>query len=318
MKNALSWPRIITFVPCGKCMMYYRRKVLLALIETFGGRMCPISLQKALFLFTREQDTDNRVYSFVPYKYGCFSFNANHDIAVLQKYGFLSFIDKEIAISAPGNYVSDLNLFDSSLLIKIYDQFKGFTDDDYIDYTYKLYPYYAINSEIAYKHLSEDQLEEVRKKDHRKTYSNHTLFTIGYEGKSLEEYLNKLLIHGVRTLCDVRKNAYSQKYGFSKAQLQPACEGVGIKYIHIPELGIDSDQRRSLFSQADYDILFEQYRKTVLAKNDRQLERIVDLIDKDERVALTCFEKNVNQCHRTQIARKLMSLPDIKFDFKEI
>lgn len=299
-------------------MMYYRRKILLALIEAFGGRMHPISLQKALFLFTREQDKENRAYSFVPYKYGCFSFNANHDIAVLEKTGFLSSIDKDIALTAAGHYAAELDLFDAGRINYIYDLYKDYTDDDFIDYTYKNFPYYAINSEIAKKHLSAEQMDIVRQKDHRKTYSNHTLYTIGYEGRSLEEYLNVLLINGVRTLCDVRKNAYSQKYGFSKAQLLPACEGVGIKYIHIPELGIESDQRQALYTQADYDNLFEKYRNTVLARSDNQLERIISLIDADERVALTCFEKNVEQCHRTQVARKIMSKPGITFDFKEL
>ena len=298
--------------------MYYRRKVLLALIETFGGRMQPVSLQKAMFLFTREQEQEDRVYGFVPYKYGCFSFNVSHDIAVLEKLGYLSHIDKEVVIANPGHYSADLDLFDSGRLQHIYALYKDFTDDDFIDYTYREYPYYAINSEIAYKHLNAEQLETVRQKDHRKTFTNHTLFTIGYEGRSLEEYLNRLLVFGVRTLCDVRKNAYSQKYGFSKAQLQPACEGVDIKYIHIPELGIESSQRQELFSQKDYDLLFAKYRETVLAISEEQLERIVNLIDNDQRVALTCFEKDVNQCHRTQIARKLMSRPGITFDFKEI
>lgn len=299
-------------------MMYYRRKILMALIETFGGRMHPISLQKSLFLFTREQEPEERVYSFVPYKYGCFSFNVNHDISVLEKTGYLRSEDKEIVIATPGHYAAQLDLFDSGRLNHIYDLYKDFTDDDFIDYTYKTYPYYAINSEIAHKHLSAEQMTEVRKKDHRKTYTNHTLFTIGYEGLSLEEYLNKLLIYGVRILCDVRKNAYSQKYGFSKAQLQPACDGVGIKYIHIPELGIESSQRQSLFTQADYDLLFETYRNTVLARSDSQLERIVNLVDSEERVALTCFEKDVRQCHRTQIARKIMSISGITFNLKEI
>ena len=79
--------------------MYYRRKILMALIETFGGRMYPISLQKSLFLFTREQEPEERVYSFVPYKYGCFSFNVNHDISVLEKTGYLRSEDKEIVIA---------------------------------------------------------------------------------------------------------------------------------------------------------------------------------------------------------------------------
>lgn len=279
--------------------------------------MSPISLHKALFLFTREQDKENRAYSFVPYKYGCFSFNANHDISVLEKSGFLS-VDKQISLTSAGQYASQLDLFDSGRLQRIHDLFKDYTDDDFISYTYKAYPYYAINSEIAYKHLNEEQMTLVQQKDHRKTFTNHTLFTIGYEGLSLEEYLNKLLIYGVRVLCDVRKNAYSQKYGFSKVQLQPACEGVGIKYVHIPELGIESSQRQALVSQADYDRLFANYRQTVLANSDEQLQRIVNMINSDERVALTCFEKDVNQCHRTQVARKIMSLPGIQFDFKEI
>lgn len=292
--------------------------MLLALIEAFGGKMPPICLQKALFLFTREQEKENRIYSFVPYKYGCFSFNANHDINVLEKTGYLRSEEKDICVVTSGNYVFELNLFDSSILHAIYDKYKDFSDDDFIDYTYKMFPYYAINSEIAHKHLDAEQMKLVSQKDHRKIYTNHTLYTIGYEGVSLEEYLNKLLIYGVRTLCDVRKNAYSQKYGFSKAQLLPACEGVGIKYIHIPELGIESNQRQALYTQADYDMLFEKYRNTVLERNNGQLERIINLIGSDERVALTCFEKNVNQCHRTQIAKKIMGIPGITFDFKEI
>lgn len=299
-------------------MMYYRRKILLALIEKFGGQMHPISLQKALFLFTREQEQQERAYSFVPYKYGCFSFNVSHDITILEKSGYLCNTDKGITIAKPGHYAAQLNLFDSGRLQHIYDLYKDYSDDDFIDYTYKTFPYYAINSEIAHKHLNAEQMAEVKQKDHRKTFTNHTLFTIGYEGLSLEEYLNKLLIFGVRILCDVRKNAYSQKYGFSKAQLQPACDGVGIKYIHMPELGIESNLRQELFSQADYDLLFDNYRKTVLARSDEQLDRIIKMIDSDERVALTCFEKDVNQCHRTQIARKLMSRPEITFNLKEI
>ncbi len=298
--------------------MYYRCKVLLALIEAFGGKMSPIGLQKALFLFTREQEPESRAYSFVPYKYGCFSFNANHDVSVLEKSGYLRIDGGMITIDRSKQYVSGLDLFDSGCLYRIVDAYKDFTDDDFINYTYQNFPYYAINSEIAHKHLTQEQMKEVRKKDHRRTYTNHTLFTIGYEGLSLEEYLNRLLIYGVRTLCDVRKNAYSQKYGFSKTQLQSACNGVGINYIHIPELGIESSQRQSLYSQRDYDLLFEQYRTTVLAASEAYLDRIVKLINTDQRVALTCFEKDVNQCHRTQIARKIMSRQGISFDFKEI
>lgn len=36
-------------------MLYYRRKILLALIEAFGGHLTAKQLQKYLFLFTRKQ-----------------------------------------------------------------------------------------------------------------------------------------------------------------------------------------------------------------------------------------------------------------------
>ena len=35
---------------------------------------------------------------------------------------------------------------------------------------------------------------------------------------------------------DVRQNAYSQKYGFSKILLKDTCEGVGTNYLHIPKV----------------------------------------------------------------------------------
>ena len=144
------------------------------------------------------------------------------------------------------------------------------------------------------------------------------LFTIGYESLSLESYINKLIINDVRVLCDVRKNAFSQKYGFSKSQLQQACTGVGIEYIHIPELGIDSEERQDLVSQKDYDILFAKYEKTTLKTNEDYLTIILNKIQEKGRVALTCFEKSPIQCHRGRVAKRLMAIPNKKFDLKNL
>lgn len=116
----------------------------------------------------------------------------------------------------------------------------------------------------------------------------------------------------------MRKNAFSQKYGFSKSQLQKACEGVGIKYVHIPELGIESDKRQDLSSQTDYDVLFEDFERTTLKTNYDALLKVKEIINKDKRVALTCFEKNPLQCHRTRVANALMQLPDINYTFKAL
>src|SRR5450759_4232825 len=100
------------------------------------------------------------------------------------------------------------------------------------------------------------------------------LCTIGYEGSSLEGYLNRLLQAGVTLLCDVRRNALSRKYGFSKSTLAKACEGVGIRYEHLPELGIASDERQKLHKQADYDALFAAYKRDNLPRQTEALKKI--------------------------------------------
>ncbi|MCQ2976303.1 MAG: DUF488 domain-containing protein, partial [Bacteroidales bacterium] len=278
--------------------------------------------QKLLFLFTRKQQKEERPYSFLPYHYGCFSFTANNDIQVLIKNGYLLKLkdnnDKDYykINSEFSNYISELNLFDQGYLRNIKKEFSNFSQEDIIRYTYENYPFFAINSKIAKDILTEEGLQKVEKQ--KRHIPETQLFTIGYEGLSLEEYINKLLINDVRLLCDVRKNAYSQKYGFSKAVLAQACEGANIHYEHIPELGIVSDKRQNLQTQKDYDILFEEYERTTLKDNNDALLKVRDFINKYGRIALTCFEKDPKQCHRSRVAKALINLPDIDYTLKEL
>jgi uncharacterized protein (DUF488 family) len=296
--------------------MYYRRKIILALLETFGGELTAKSFQKYLFLFTRKQT--EKSFDFIPYKYGCFSFQANQDLATMQKYGYIEIAEQEcgrfIKMKQNEGCLAMLNLFDRQAMVDIKEEFGTLTQQELIRYTYRKYPYYATKSSIACELLNSDELNKVEQQ--KRHYNESQLFSIGYEGISLETYINRLIINDVRTLCDVRKNAYSQKYGFSKSQLQKACEGVGINYIHIPELGIESDKRQDLRSQKDYDLLFEQFEKTTLKRNTAALLKVRKLIEKDKRVALTCFEKDPAQCHRTRVANELLKLSDINYTYK--
>jgi len=71
-----------------------------------------------------------------------------------------------------------------------------------------------------------------------------TLFTIGYEGISLEEYFNRLIKNDVKVLVDVRNNPLSMKFGFSKTQLKRFCEklferGRGNFIVEQPSKGSD-------------------------------------------------------------------------------
>ncbi|HLV60191.1 MAG TPA: DUF488 domain-containing protein [Fredinandcohnia sp.] len=130
------------------------------------------------------------------------------------------------------------------------------------------------------------------------------LFTIGYEKRTLEEYLAILRDAGVTLLVDVRFNPLSHKKGFSKKALAQGAEAAGIRYAHMPELGIPSARRKGLETREQFDELFAAYARE-LPKKREPLERLRAWLDEGERVALTCFEREADRCHRRYVAEAL-------------
>jgi len=181
----------------------------------------------------------------------------------------------------------------------------GLRGDALVAETYRRFPYHAIRSEMAARVLAGDEVALQAIEEARPSASFPGLCTIGYEGRSLERYLNLLLMNGVTVLCDVRRNPLSRKYGFSKGTLSKSCEGVGIRYEHLPELGIATEQRQGLDTQADYDVLFAIYERDTLPKQNKALIKIRQWIEIGERVALTCYESSPEQCHRHCVAEAL-------------
>lgn len=294
--------------------MYYRRKILLSLLQIFGNELEKLSFQKLLMLFTKFQSTPD--FHFVPYKFGCFSFQANADMSTMVKYGQVCEADKTWLKTDKTDYISLIRDADRKLLYKLKTLYSGKSSDDLIRLTYIQHPYYAINSTIAKSILDANEYFAVESA--KPAFKSIVLFTIGYEGISLEEYLNKLILNGIKLLCDVRKNSLSMKYGFSKSQLRNACEGVGIRYQHIPELGIDSDKRQELKTQSDYDKLFRQYRSEILTQTQSQQEFILELLKKYNRVALTCYEANIYQCHRKHLAEAIAVMPGFEYELTHL
>ena len=289
--------------------MYYRRKILFGVLEVFGGVLSHTKLQKILFLVTRKQN--KKSFDFVPYKFGGFSFQANQDLNTLTKKGLISNqAHKKTSnwvLENNDNYFKSLKKEDQAAIKQTVKEVEGLSQKELIRYTYQKYPFFAINSQIVGELLSTQELNKV--KAQRKTTDELAFFTIGYEGISLEKYLNKLIINNVKLLCDVRKNPLSMKYGFSKNQLKNACESISINYVHIPELGINSEKRTDLNTMNDYMKLFDEYEKTTLVENKDQLYKILDLTREYQRIAITCFEKEPCMCHRSRVADSLKKLP---------
>jgi uncharacterized protein (DUF488 family) len=203
-------------------------------------------MQKTLFLYTRQQK--EKSYDFIPYRFGCFSLLANQDLLTLEKLGY---VKKEQTnhstiwkLKSEDNFIAQLKKEDAVTLNHIFHTFHCYNTNALIKHTYVNYPFWAINSTILDDVLTNEEKSIVLHQ--KKQYNEDFLFTIGYEGVSLETYINKLIINDVKVLCDVRKNSYSQKWGFSKSTLQDACEKVGIKFIHMPQLGIETEERQEL------------------------------------------------------------------------
>jgi len=130
------------------------------------------------------------------------------------------------------------------------------------------------------------------------------VYTVGYEGRSLDAVLDLLLRKGIRQLLDVRKNAYSMKYGFGRAVLESAAERCGIGYRHLSELGIPTELRTGIGSRQDYDALFQHYEREILPAQESSVVR-ADVLLHEKPSALLCFEADPSMCHRTRLAKLL-------------
>lgn len=300
--------------------MFYRRKIILALLQLFDGQLDKIRLQKLLFLFSTKQAGMRKggkvEYEFIPYKFGCYSYSANADLTTMVKKGFLTEDEKFFAKKDPKDYLKQLKVEDLTLLQEVKTNYGGMSPTALMKHTYINFPFYAIKSEVAENILTKAELEKVT--EAKPINTKTILYTIGYEGISLEEYLVRLVKNDVKVLVDVRNNPVSMKYGFSKSQLERYCASLDIAYVHIPEVGIQGDQRQELNTQGDYDQLFDVYRKKNLPNTTIEQQQIFSLLKQHKRIALTCFEANICQCHRKPLAESIGGLPGFTFEIRHI
>jgi uncharacterized protein (DUF488 family) len=275
---------------------------LLSILKEFGGTIEKLSLQQLLFLYNNEQCTE-AYYEFLPYKGGPFSFAANTDLSSLKKAGYL--VETKNCWQIIAEYdTTDVTpeIADYLAIVKLKKKYSNYNAEELLKYTYKKYPLYDANCIVT--------LQNVKViKD---------LFTIGYEGKTVDGYFNLLLQNGIKLLCDVRKNAYSMKPGFTKAQLKAVCDSLGIAYIHYPELGIASELRKELHTQCDYEMLFSKYVNETLSVTIGEQKKLLEDNRHYGNAALTCFEKEPVCCHRSRLAESLMLISKDKIPIQHL
>lgn len=128
------------------------------------------------------------------------------------------------------------------------------------------------------------------------------LTTIGYEGASLEAFVDTLKEAGVTMLLDVRELPSSRRKGFSKTLLSEILREAGIEYRHERALGTPRNLRNAYRKHGDIDRYFGEFRK-YLATQAPLLDEIAPALT--GRVALMCFERDPAECHRSIVAPEL-------------
>jgi len=126
------------------------------------------------------------------------------------------------------------------------------------------------------------------------------IVSAGYEGRSIEGFVQALTDSGVQTVADVRLNAISRKKGFSKTRLTAALAEAGIDYRHLSALGNPKDNRPPFWEgrPAEGQAAFRR----LLADDPAPgaLEELFTLAARQS-VAVLCFEQDEERCHRKVI-----------------
>ena len=129
------------------------------------------------------------------------------------------------------------------------------------------------------------------------------LFTVGYEGKSIDVFIADLHAYGIDCIIDVRALPLSRKKGFSKTKLAERLKDENIQYIHLGQLGTPKNLRDSLKHNHDYESFF-QTMDDYLADKTEAIETAYNHT-MNNKCCLMCYESFIDQCHRKLVAEKI-------------
>jgi uncharacterized protein (DUF488 family) len=124
------------------------------------------------------------------------------------------------------------------------------------------------------------------------------VFTIGYEGATVDEVLAALTRAGVAQVADVRAIAASRRPGFSKTSLTANLADVGIGYRHLRALGTPKPGRDAA-KKGDRATLERVYAGQLELPEAQAETAALEGMIAEKPTALLCFERDPAMCHRT-------------------
>jgi uncharacterized protein (DUF488 family) len=134
------------------------------------------------------------------------------------------------------------------------------------------------------------------------------VYTLGYEGLSIQQFISRLIEQRIETVVDVRQLALSRRRGFSKTSLAQALEAAGIQYVYLRELGCPKPIRDAYRKGRDWANYARAYRIYLRGKGD-SLNWLLDLVTRQSS-CLMCYEADALRCHRSLVAEALENLSE--------
>ena len=157
---------------------------------------------------------------------------------------------------------------------------------------------------------------EVQIRNEKQVSSLQTLYTIGYEGLSLDSFVHLLRTYSIHHVLDIRRKPFSRKAGFSKTALAQTLAAATIKYTHIVDLGTPEVLRDELKATADYTTFFEKV-DNYITQQHTALDTALHLA-LSQRCVLLCFERHSEDCHRMVVAAQLARLSNLRLSIEHI
>jgi len=130
-----------------------------------------------------------------------------------------------------------------------------------------------------------------------------TIYTIGYEGLTIDDFMDALDAFEIEMVVDIRERPQSRKPGFSKTALSAHLFRAKIGYAHMASLGCPKHIRDQYRIDGDWS----RYTSDFLKHLDAQQHSVIDLSKQthSSTCALLCFEADFNRCHRSLVADRL-------------
>ena len=133
---------------------------------------------------------------------------------------------------------------------------------------------------------------------------------IGYQGRTIDELVERLRARSVATVIDVRELPWSRRAEFSKKALAERLAREGIRYVHVRAAGNPRANRKS---GAESEEILARYREH-LAHTPGVLEEILAAAG-GRPAALLCYEADAAACHRSVLLGELAAVrPELILD----